>query len=159
MSRAKPKRRVRVVRHFKILERLDPVHHDALVARLRRRGRKMKAIAQWLADLGCRVPLGTVCRYRDHLLAEDDRRRALDSAAFREAERAVSYARIAKWHDAPDFTPGAVTLCQLLATVSIVLLRYEPDTTAHELRRYFDALDALFKVCYAGYGRKRESLN
>jgi hypothetical protein len=153
MSDTKKRRRVDVVRHFKIHERLDPVHHAALESLVRGRDRNMKGVVQWLAALGCPVRLSTVCRYRDHVLAEDDRKRARDFDAFREAETAVAYARIAKWDELPDFTATTITLCQMLTTVSIVLLRYEPDITPQKLRRYVDAFSALVRVSYADVGR------
>jgi len=138
-------KRTRTVRHRVILDRLDPVHHPALEELLLRKGSHAKVARAWLAALGVHVPLGTVCRYRDHLLAERQRRRWRDAEVEDEAWTAVRYAEIARDEDLPDFTAASVTLCQMLMMETVLRLR-NFDFTPQLLRQYIDALMAIHEV-------------
>ena len=88
-------KRVRTIRHVKILERLDPRYHDALHAKLRGRAR-ITDVHDWLLALGCDVTEGTVCRYRKRLADEDRRRRDERDAIDAKAQDAVFEAVIVR---------------------------------------------------------------
>lgn len=137
-------RQKRVVHHG-ILNRLDPVHHGALEAMLLTKRASLTAARDWLAALGVRVPLGAVCRYRDHVLAEKERRRRLDAEADEEAMAAVRFAEIARDEEIPDLTAASITLFQLLMAETVVLLKHA-DLTSQDLRLYLDAIMAVHEA-------------
>jgi hypothetical protein len=145
MPRGKtPTPRRRVIRHFAVLDRLDPRHHAALDVMVRAKGIRLHDVQDWCAALGCAVDKGSVHRYREHLLEQDRQTGRAEDAVEREAEDVLFYARLARGPDATDFTEASLALCELLLFQVLMNLRGEDVMLAPKiLARYGDALSAV----------------
>ena len=152
--------RVRTIRHVKILERLDPHHHDALHAKLRGRDR-LTDIYRWLGAMGCETALGSVCRYRKRLAADDRRRREERDAIDEKAQDAVFEALIVRdmlrepganlnpAHDRRRFAETVLTYAELLIFESLLYLPAIEPLDVESMRRFNRYGDALTVIVNA----------
>jgi hypothetical protein len=148
--------RRRVIRHFAVLSRLDPRHHAALDVMVRSKKFKPQRVQDWCAALGCAVDKGALYRYREHILERDRETRRAKDAVGRDAEDVLSYARLARVPNPPDFTESSVALCELLMFNVLMNLRGEDiKLDLKILARYGDALTAVVNARQEWESRRR----
>ena len=113
------RKRLRTVRHCAIEERLDPTHHAALRAMVLESDMKLVTVMEWLASVGCKTSMASLCRYRQQLRRDC---RAEAAAVEDEAARRVAFALLARETPRPDFLTPAVFLCELASVISLFVL-------------------------------------
>lgn len=153
MQRAPSQRkRVRTIRHFAALDRLDPRFHDELHAMLLEGRVKQTEIIGWLAARGCTLSKAAMCRYRQAFLAARRRRadeqRRVEIEAARDVEDLAAYAAITADPPPHAFTEASVALCELLLFESLNRLPdgFDPEFDPELFCRYGQALCAVVGV-------------
>ena len=146
MSRVQNPKRRRTVRHFSVLDRLDPCHHGALRELLLTKGVRVKSVQSWLAAVGCDVPYHAVHYYRHHLRAEKQSAEREAARAEREAARALCYASLAVSADRPEFVEGSLVLCELLLFEAMGGGCAPAQVTGKTLRRYARVVDLMISA-------------
>ena len=136
--------RVRTIRHNALVERLDPQQREALRVLLLDPATRLVTAHRWLAALGKPASMAGLCRYRQDLQAEAQRRQEQADQAEREAKEAVAYAIAARDTPPAVFHRASLFLCQLTMTLSVVRLRAVDfmDAVA-ALRQYARVITAL----------------
>jgi hypothetical protein len=147
-------RRTRTVRHFLVLDRLDPKHHATLRELVTARGVRVATVRRWLASMGCDVSYWAVYGYRDHLRREKKRAEHDAARADAEANRLLGYAWVAAGRRPPDFVPASVFLVEYLLFRAVMDVRHDtsrPDgrPDPRRITRHVAALSDAFGVVNA----------
>ena len=132
----RPVPRRRVVRHFSVLDRLDPRDRPALDKMVGAKKFDWRRAQLWCAHRGCVASKWALYRYRWHVLDRAKAVRQADKQVEREAESLVLYAKLARNADPPDYVGAAVEMCELLCFTT--LRHITPDDLRRDLRLLFE---------------------
>jgi hypothetical protein len=146
------RKRTRTVRHFLVLDRLDPKHHSTLRELITAKGVRVATVRRWLSGMGCDVSYAAVHGYRDHLRREKRRAERDAARADTEAARMLGYACVAAGRNPPDFLPGSLFLIEYLLFRAVMDLRpsaftpggrQDPRQVTKQLQELMDAVSAI----------------